>query len=46
MRWKWASVEVSEEEPEVNETEEYQESDYSTKTSMFGMIKNPKLRSS
>ena len=38
-----ASVEVSEEEPEVNETEEYQESDYSTKTSMFGMMKKPKV---
>ena len=38
-----ASMEVSEEEPEVNETEEYQESDYSTKTSMYGMVKKPKV---
>jgi hypothetical protein len=38
-----AEVEVSEEEPEVDETEEYQESDYSTKTSMFGMVKKPKV---
>jgi hypothetical protein len=38
-----ASVEVSEEEPEVNETEEYAESDYSKKTSMFGMVKKPKI---
>ena len=39
-----ASVEVSEEEPEVDETEEYQESDYSTKTSMFGMVKKPMVK--
>lgn len=38
-----ATVEVSEEEPEVRETEEYEESDYSKKTSMFGMVKKPKV---
>lgn len=38
-----ASMEVSEEEPEVNETEDYQESEYPTKTSMFGMMKKPKV---
>lgn len=39
-----ASVEVSEEEPEVNETEEYADSDYSKKTSMFGMVKKPTVK--
>ena len=38
-----ATVEVSEEEPEVRETEEYAESDYSKKTSMYGMVKKPKF---
>ena len=38
-----ATVEVSEEEPEVRETEEYEESDYSKKTSMYGMVKKPKV---
>ena len=38
-----ASVEVTEEEPEVNETEEYQESEYGTKTSLYGMMKKPKV---
>lgn len=38
-----ASVDVSVEEPEVNETEDYQDSDYSKKTSMFGMVKKPKV---
>jgi len=37
------AVEVSEEEPEVRETEEYAESDYSKKTSMYGMVKKPKF---
>lgn len=38
-----ASMEVSLEEPEVNETEDYKDSDYSKKTSMFGMVKKPKV---
>ncbi len=38
-----ASVEVSEEEPEVNETEDYQDSEYGTKTSSYGMVKKPKV---
>ena len=38
-----ASVEVSEEEPEVNETDDYKDSDYSKKTSMYGMVKKPKV---
>ncbi len=38
-----ASVEVTEEEPEVNETEEYQESEYGTKTSLYGMMKPKKV---
>ena len=38
-----AVVEVSEEEPEVNETDDYKDSDYSKKTSMYGMVKKPKV---
>ena len=38
-----AVVEVSEEEPEVNETDDYKDSDYSKKTSMYGMMKKPKV---
>jgi len=38
-----AEVEVEIEEPEVRETDEYIESDYGTKTSMFGMVKKPKM---
>lgn len=38
-----ASMEVSVEEPEVNETEDYKDSDYSKQTSMFGMVKKPKV---
>lgn len=38
-----ASVEVSEEDPEVNETEDYQDSEYGTKTSSYGMVKKPKV---
>ena len=38
-----ASVEVSEEEPEVNETDDYKDSDYSKKTSMYGIVKKPKV---
>jgi len=38
-----AEVEVEIEEPEVRETDEYIESDYGTKTSMFGMVKKPKV---
>ena len=38
-----AIVEVSEEEPEVNETDDYKDSDYSKKTSMYGMVKKPKV---
>jgi len=38
-----AVVEVSEEEPEVNETDDYKDSDYSKKASMYGMVKKPKV---
>lgn len=38
-----AVVEVSKEEPEVNETDDYKDSDYSKKTSMYGMVKKPKV---
>jgi len=38
-----AVVEVSEEEPEVNETDDYKDSDYSKKTSMYGIVKKPKV---
>ena len=38
-----AEVEVEYEEPEVRETDEYAEADYSKKTSVFGMVNTPKV---
>jgi hypothetical protein len=37
-----AGVTTTIEEPEVNETEDYKESDYGKKTSMFATMKKPK----
>ena len=38
-----AKVEMEMEEPEVRETDEYVESDYSKETTMYGMMKKPKI---
>lgn len=38
-----AGVDVDIDESEVDETEEYKDSDYSKKTSMYGIVKKPKV---